>query len=262
MKKVTCAFLGCTVAALTTPAMADEGKSVQVVAERRDYSDGFGELNTVVGEVVAIEGDTTIVFEPRWGERETAVGTWDAMGIGANIYHKFSSDVSTRTRLAVAQDEPVFANIDVAQDVTFRVAPSVTGTIGARYARYFGDNDVYFVSGGARYYFKGGSISYRLSYIEPENRDKIFAHMVQLTINDGGDSRGKTQLWLGAGETSLDDAVFAGQASGDDYSAYLRRYQPISDRLDLIASVGIASYDRPGGRITAPTFGVGLRIGM
>ncbi len=262
MKKITVAIMGSAVFATFTPALANDDKSAQVVAERRDYSDGFGELNTVTGEFLATEGDTTIVIEPRWGERETSVGSWDAVGIGADVYHRFSQGVSTRTRLAVAQDEPVFANIDVAQDVTVRLAPALTGTVGARYARFFGDQDVYFVSGGPRYYFKGGSISYRLSYIEPKNRDEIWAHMVQLTVNDGADSRGKTQLWLSAGETSLDDAVFVGQASGKDYAAYLRRYQPISGQFDLIANVGIASYDRPGGRVTAPTFGVGIRVGM
>lgn len=261
MKTMTRTPLACALFALSTPALASNGQSVQVVAETRDYSDGYGELNTIVAELAVKQGSTTIVIEPRWGERVISSASWSAAGIGATLYQRFSPGLYTTTRIAAAQNEPVFAELNAAQDVTVRVARSVTATFGARYSRYYGKRDVYFLSSGVRYYFKRGAIAYRLSHIDPDHKNPIWAHLVQVTMNDGA-GNGKTQLWLGAGGNALEDAVFVDHATGDDYSVYLRRYQPITDKIDLIGNLGIASYDRPGGRITAPTFGVGLRLAL
>ena len=246
-------------AIMASPALAGEKQTVHVLAETRNYSDGYGELNTVTAEYTVKSGDTIFVFEPAWGERKSSALTHDAVSLTANLYHRFSDDFTTRTRVSISENEPVFANRDIAQDFTFRVLPRTTATIGGRWARYYGGTNVYTASAGVRYYFRHGAISYRLSYVEADRVDPIVTHLVNLVVNDPqGD--GKTQLWLSAGGTSLENSAFTNDFSGDDYSVYLRRYQPVAKNLDILGSVGFASYDRPHGRISAPIFGLGVQV--
>lgn len=241
----------------------DEGgknaQSVEAFAEQEAYSDGLGKLKSVSLEYKLVNDDTTVVFTPAVGERSVGAFSETAFGAGVAVYFKLSEGVSTRTYAAIAEDEPVFANRQLAQDVTFNATKDTTITVGGRWARYFGDRDVYFVSAGARHYFKGGSVSYRLSYVDPEGRDGFLAHLVNLSLNDR-DGRGKTQLWLGAGAASLDRPIDQPNFSGEDYSATLRRVQPLTGQLSLVGQVGITSFDRPAGRVEATNIGVGLRL--
>lgn len=252
-------LLGAAALIPAAPAMAEDSSSIQIVAETRDYSDGYGSLDTYTGELVKKFGDTTVVITPSYGERDYSALSANALSIGGTVYHRFSDSVSTRTSVAVSENAPVFATRQVAQDVNFRILPKTTAMVGARWARYYGNADAYFVSGGLRYYFGAGSVAYKATYVEPDNRDAIVSHQVSVNINDGN-GNGKTQLWLSAGEASLDNSAFVADFSGEDYAAYLRRYQPLTSKLNLVASVGYASYDRPQGRVEAPTFGLGLQM--
>lgn len=237
-------------------------QTVQIYGEIQDFSDGYGSLDSVTMEYKLDMGDTTVVLSPKVGRRKANGDSDTAFGIGGALYHRFSDDFSTRTYVAIAEDEPVFANRDVAQDLTVRVAKNLTATVGGRWARYYNDRDVYFVSGGARYYFKGGSVSYRLSYVDPDQRDSFLAHLVNISINDGGDSRGKTQLWLSKGEASINQSQLQTNFDGDDYGAFLRRVQPVSNDFSLIGLIGVSSYDRPSDRVTAVSFGLGIEFNL
>lgn len=252
-------------AGVSQPAFANEDDtngtthSVQVFAEQEDYSDNLGKLKSVTLEYKLVEDGVTVVLTPAIGERSTATFSETAFGAGASVYLKLSDKVSTRTFVAAAEDEPVFAKRQIAQDITFKTSSKTTFTVGGRWARYNGDRDVYYVSGTGRYYFKGGSVSYRLTYVEPEASDGFLAHLVNLSINDGN-GRGKTQLWLGAGSASLDRAQAQIGFSGEDYSFTLRRLQPVSDQFSIVGQVGATSFDTPTGRITSTNVGVGLQL--
>lgn len=265
-KPVAGGFAVLALALAGQPARANEGAdsaahSVQVFAEQEDYSDDLGTLKSVTLEYKFVDEDMTVVFTPAIGERSTPTFSETAFGVGAAVYLNLSDKVSTRTFIAAAEDEPVFANRQIAQDITFSTSSKTTLTVGGRWARYNGDRDVYFVSGSGRYYFNGGSVSYRLTYVDPEGSDGFLAHLVNLSINDKN-GRGKTQLWLGAGSSALDRAQAQIGFSGEDYSATLRRLQPLSNQFSLIGQVGVTSYETPTGRITSTNLGVGLQLDL
>ena len=236
-------------------------QSIRVEAETQDYSENLGSQRSVKIEYKYDDGDTTVLFSPVVGERRVAATSSTAFGAGATVYHNWSDTVSTRTEAFIAEDKSVFANLEFGQEVTFKVAPSTTVSLGGRWARYSGGQDVTFFSLGARRYFKGGSLGYRLTRVSPEGLGASWGHMISLTINDGRGA-GKTQLWLSTGANELARSQLAGSFSGQDYSGMLKRTQPLNDKLSLIAGAGFSSYDRPGGRVSATNFEVGLQLGV
>jgi len=245
-----------------TPAQAGDGPSVTVAASSQDFSDGYGSLRSVTLEYKAVlDDDTTVLVSPVVGQRRTASMEESAVGGGATVYHDWSGTVSTRTQAFVAEDEPVFANLDLSQDVTVKVASQTTVTVGGRWARYFGGKEVTFLSVGARQYFKGGSVAYRLSRIDPEGGRAFLAHLLNLTLDDPHGA-GKTRLWLGTGAASLERSQLEDSFTGHDWSGLVQRAQPLTGKLALIGSAGVSTYARPGDDITSTTIGLGLKLGL
>lgn len=224
-----------------------------MVAEIRSFSDHRGTLSSITVEEEIRRGDTTIILAPTIGERDTPSATHDAVGMRGTVYHDWSPAISTRTTVFLAERTPVFAHVDVAQDVTVRVADRTTVTAGIRWAEYFEDREAAFFSLGVRRYFDGGSIAYRLTGTQVE-RDEFLAHLINLRFDDG-EGEGNTQLWLSAGASP---SQFDDSFSGSDYAVMLQRTQPLWDNVALVAAAGLTSYDAAGGRYTATTFRVGL----
>jgi YaiO family outer membrane protein len=154
----------------------------------------------------------------------------------------------------LAEKTPVFAHLDVAQDITVRVADRTTATAGIRWAEYFDEREAAFVSLGIRRYFDGGSIAYRLTGTEVEG-DEFLAHLINVRLDDS-EGEGNTQLWLSLGDSS--PSQFEDSFSGSDYAIVLQRTQPLWVDVALVAAAGFSSYDSVGGRYTATTFRVGL----
>ncbi len=251
------ACLGCPAAALAqSPVSGDTDQTLLVVAETQEFSKGGGSLRSVKLEYKYDFGDTTVLLTGSAGERKVNGQSTSAAGFGGTIYHDFSQDISTRTSAFVSANKPVFAHLDFAQDVTVRVADKTTLTVGGRWARYAGDDDVTFVSAGVRRYFSGGSISYRATWTKPDGRSAFVAHLVNLSLNDAH-GKGKTMLWLGTGAASLDRGQLE-DFSGSNYSGLIQRSQPIGGNLNLVLSAGLSSYDRPAGRMTGTNLGIGL----
>jgi YaiO family outer membrane protein len=242
-------------------AQQHSSQTVTASADTQEFSKNVGSLRSASFEYKFSNDDTTVTFTPTVGERRAPGLRQTAVGGGASVYQDWSSRVSTRTHAFVAEDQPVFAQYDFAQDVTVKVGDSTAVTVGGRWARYFGRQDVTFLSAGIRQYFKGGSISYRLTRVDPDGRSAYLAHLVNLSVNDPH-GHGKTQLWLSAGEASLSNAQVAANFSGEDYGAVLQRVQPLTERLSLIPTVGYASYDRPGNRLDAINLGLGIALGL
>ena len=239
----------------TTTPMAEASRTRSAVAESRAFSDDRGTLRSFSVEEGFVKGDTTFLVAPTFGERRMSSERDDALGLRGTLYENWSPTVSTSTSLFLAEDTPVFAHIDVAQDLTVRVADRTTLTAGIRWADYFGGRDATFLSLGARRYFSGGSIAYRLTGAQVENQDTFLAHLVNLRLNDrGGD--GNTQLWLSAGDASL--SQFDDSLSGSNYAFTLQRTQPLSRDVALVAAAGLSSYDSPDGRYTATNVRLGL----
>lgn len=247
--------------AIAPPAAAQTTQSVTASAETQDFSDGRGSLRTGTLEYKIDLGDTTVVASPTIGTRRVAGASATATAMGGAVYHDWSDRFSTRTQAFVAEQEPVFAHLDFAQDVTVKVAENTTITAGARWAEFFADREVSFVSIGARRYFKGGSIAYRLTRVNPDNRGAYFGHLVNLSVNDAR-GKGKTQLWLSTGAASATRLQLESNLAGKDRALMLRRTQPLNDRLALVASAGVSSYANPGNRVTSTTFGLGLSVAI
>lgn len=239
------------------PAVAETTQTVLASVKSQDFSDARGSLRSATIEYKLDFEDTTVLVVPTLGRRDSAAGSQTAAGFGATVYHNWSDRISTRSHLFVAEDAPIFAQRDIAQDLTVQVTSNTAVTVGARFARYFGGQGVSFLSAGTRRYFERSSVAYRLSRVDPEGRGRFFSHLVNLTLNDD-EGEGKTRLWLSSGTASVEPAQLEENVSGDDLGALLQRTQPLTDRLGLVISAGLSSYARPEGRITATTFGLGV----
>jgi YaiO family outer membrane protein len=252
-------------AAVLCPASAlaqgHPSQTVTAAAETQEFSDNFGSLRSASLEYKYANDDTTVTFTPTVGERRAPGFRDTAVGGGVTLYQDWSSRVSSRTHAFVAEDSPVFAQYDFAQDLTFKVGGNTAVTLGGRWARYFGHQEVTFLSAGVRQYFKGGSVSYRLTRVDPQGRSAYLAHLANLSVNDPKGA-GRTQLWLSAGEASLTNSQLQANFSGEDYGAVIQRVQPLTDRISLIPMVGYSYYDRPGGRLEAFNLGLGIALGI
>lgn len=240
---------------------ASTDQTLMVSAEDQEYSRDGGSLRSARIEYKYDFGDTTVLVSGVYGERRGGGVSHDAAGGGVTLYHDFSPKISASTSVFLSENEPVFARVDIAQDLTVRVADKTTLTLGGRWAQYSGGREVVFASAGLRRYFRGGSLSYRASLVDPDGTSSFVAHLINLTINDGRGG-GKTQIWLGAGASSLERNTIDGDFTGRDYSATLRRYQPIGGNLDLVLTGGVTSYARPFGRVTGMTLGLGLLVDL
>lgn len=263
-------FHALTLAALTSPlilvapaALAQEPaesntpQTIGLMAETQDFSGGRGSLSTVQLDYKLLINDTTVLFSPVIGERRSPADTQSALGLGASIYQNWSDNVSTRSHIFVSEDKSVFAHIDVAQDITVLIADRTAITAGARWAEYFGGREAIFLSLGARQYFKGGSLSYRITRVKTDGQDAFFSHLVNLNINDST-GNGKTQIWASTGAASLSRSQFDANFSGDDHAIMVRRTQPLFGNIALVAQAGLSSYAAPLGRFTGTNLGLGL----
>ncbi len=232
-------------------------QSVSASAETEDFSQDLGSLRSVKIEYKLEAEDTTVTFTPVLGERQSPAASETSIGAGLAVYQDWSADFSTRTAIFASEEDPVFAQYDVAQDFTLKVTNETLVTLGGRWARFFGDQDVYFASAGARQYFKRGSIAYRLSLVDTEGRRPFLAHLVNLSLNDSK-GRGQTRFWLSAGEASFSRPQLGDQFDGSDIGGVIQRFQPIGDKLALTITTGLNRYGRPGQDVTSTTFGVGL----
>ena len=214
-----CLYVVATPAAAATPRL-----TLNLSGETRDFGEDRGSLDTITLEYKIEDGDTTVLLTPTIGNRRGDGASVTAGGFDGAIYQRWNDVISTRSELFVAENEPVFAHLDFAQDVTVKVARNTTVTVGARWAKYSGGRDVAFQSLGVRQYFKGGSASYRLMRINPDNRKAFYGHLLNFSIYDV-EGAGKTQLWLSAGAASFDRVQPEDNVSGDDYSVVFQRFQ-------------------------------------
>ena len=244
--------------AMAQSAEPDHAKhSVTAIAETQELSQDRGSMRSARIEYKFDDGDTTVLVAPTIGVRSAPQRKDTSLGIDATIYQEWSDVVSSRTHVFVSENKPVFAHLDLAQDLTARIASHTTLTAGFRWAEYHGGNEVTFVSLGIRQYFKGGSVAYRVTRVNPDRQDAFYAHLINLTINDAH-GRGKTQLWASTGAASLARAQFDENFAANDHAVMVQRTQPLSKDLALIALAGVSSYATPTGRYTGVNLGIGL----
>lgn len=243
------------VAPLSAADKADQ--SITASAETEDFSQDLGSLRSIKFEYKYQSDDTTVTVTPVLGERASPAASQTSIGAGLALYQDWSPTFSTRTAAFVSENDPVFARYDLAQDFSTKVAKDTSLTIGGRWARFFGEQDVYFATAGARQYFKRGSVAYRLSIVDPEGRGAFLAHLVNLSLKDRKGA-GQTRFWVSAGEASFSRPQLGDQFDGSDVGGTVQRVQPIGGKIALMLTAGVNSYARPGKDVTSTTFGLGL----
>lgn len=261
--EIALAGFAALLASAACPAIAQtgSGQTLTFVTETQQFDKGQGSLQTLSLEYKLKADKTTILVTPVVGWRENPALRESALGGSLTLYQDWTESLSTRTHAFVAQSKSPFAHVDLAQDVTVKAAKSTAVTLGGRYARYSGGQEVAFASVGARQYFRGGSIAYRLSWTKPNTRGAFLSHLGSLTLSDKkGD--GKTQLWISYGAASLATSQLPDTFRGKDYGAAVKRAQPLGKRFALHISAGFTSYDRPAARLTGVSAGLGLSFKM
>jgi len=233
-----------------------EAPSLTVATEFRDYTDNRGDFHSATAELKLRGRQTTALIAPTVGERSLPGGDDTAFGVRGTLYVDWSPRFSTRTSLFDAEDTPVFASLDIAQDFTLRVADKTTATLGLRWAEYFADQEVAFYSLGVRRYFERGSLAYRLTRTEAEGGDGYYAHLASVSLHDRV-GKGKTQLWLSAGETAPANVQLNDTLSGGNVGAMLQRTQPLWGDVALVATAGVSSFESPWATTPERRWGLG-----
>jgi YaiO family outer membrane protein len=254
---VTCklAFAFLTVsAAIPAHAATDE---VSGTIEYTDFTEGFGNREVGTVEYSKDLGETAIILSGSYGRREFSSETFEAGRASATLYHDWSDRFYTRTSVAAATNDPVFATREVIQDLNFKIQPQTVLLAGAKYTRYFGHVDAFSWTLGGTQYFKGGFVSYRYTGYDVENVGNTHGHLASLRVNDAKGA-GNTQLWLGTG-TSLHEQEFLPVISkGDVHSIALKRVQPINSNFALELGLGHSWYDTG----LAEYQGTAVRLGL
>lgn len=250
----------CGIAASNPACASDKSPdTVTTVAQVQDFDQGLGSLRTLEIQISHSRDPDTFVLTPVIGERRIGAFHDTAIGGSLEFYHDWSSKVSSRSQVFISENKTPFAHWTVSQEITVKVAGKTTATVGGRFARYFGDNDVVYLSGGVHQYFNHGSVLYRLTWTKPEFSSGYLAQLGSITVNDNRGA-GKTQLWVSYGSASPINNQSQDTFRGKDYGFVIQRNQPLNGNLSAVFRIGASSYDRPGGRATAPTFGIGLSL--
>ena len=246
---------------ISTPALAKTETTASVNLEDREFDKNQGAVKTVTMEYKRVSDSTTFIVGPQVSERRSPGGRTSELGGDATVYHKWSPALTTRTSIGVSEDNGIQPGLTLSQDMTFKVAKDTTVTIGDRLARWQG-TEVGFYSAGLRQYFKGGSVSYTLTRTAPSNSKAFFAHLANLTLQDGAGKTGKTSLWFSYGGSSESRTPLGASLSGKDAGVTVQRTQPISKTISLLPMVGYSRFALLSGYLTSFNFGLGIRLNL
>jgi YaiO family outer membrane protein len=227
------------------PALARMNSSVRL--EYTDFSKLYGDRAVLTADSrVGIGQSTRFSLSLSEGQRRgSAVRSRGTQG-AVSIDHDWSDRLSSRTTAALASNGAVFAKIQFGQDISYKIAGGLVGTIGGKYSSYGNRNDVATWSAGAAYYLRGATFSYRYSLLASSRFGRSQAHLASVRVKDPGGS-GSTQLWAGHG-TSLYEVDLPRAANGRFTSIALQRSQPIGGGVALEAGVNRAWYETPTGK--------------
>lgn len=246
---------------ISAPAFAKAESTASVTVEDREFNKGQGSVKSIKMEYMRVSDTTTIILEPQISERRSLAGKASEFGGEATVYQKWSPTFTTRTSIVVSEDNGIQPGLNLVQDLTFKVAKSTTTTLGARYARWQGI-EVTFYSGGLRQYFKGGSVSYTLTRAAPNKNKAFFAHLANLSLQDGPGKASKTSLWLSYGGSSETRTPLGARLSGKDAGVTVQRTQPISKDFSLIPMVGYSRFAVSSGYLSSFNFSLGIRLNV
>ena len=229
--------------------------AAEVDGEYLSYSGPFGSRRIVNAKTSVDLGKTNLSLSISHGARKAGDVKFRGTRLSATVVHDWSSRISTRTSASIANNQPLFVNRELVQDISYKPLPKTVLTVGGKYSRYFGGVDAVSWSAGAAQYFRGGMVAYRFSSYNVQGLGNTTGHLVNLKVND---PLGSNQLWLGHGTALHDASWLATPEKGKFSSAELRRVQPIGGGVSLMLGVNRIWYNTD----SAKYHGTGARVGL
>ena len=216
---------------------------VTAALSHTDYTGDYGERDILSAEYGHSFDDNTLVLKVLGGSREYDSGaSFDDSGLSGTFYRNWNDKFSTRTNVAISEDEPVFANRVFDQEFSYKAFRNTVLTVGAKHTEYSDgvDSNAWYTA--AAYYFDRVMIRYRYTQYNLSGIDDSYGNLLTVRLKDRTGA-GSTQLWLGQG-TSVQEYDWSPVVQNGDYkSVALRRVQPLSQKVTLNFGVSQAWYE-------------------
>jgi YaiO family outer membrane protein len=229
--------------------------TAELDGEYLSYSGPFGSRRIVNARSSVDLGKTNLSLGISQGMRKAGDDKFKGTRLSASVVHDWSSQISTRTSASLSDNQPLFVNRELGQDISYKPLPQTVLTVGGKYSRYFGGVDGTSWSVGAAQYFKGGMVGYRFSLYNIRHLGNTTGHLLNAKLND---SLGATQLWLGHGNALHDATWLATPEKGSFRSAELRRVQPLGGGVSIMVGANRIWYNTD----SAKYHGTGARVGL
>jgi len=224
-----------------------------------DFSRDFGSRRDTSVESTTDLGRTAFTIGISQAHRKFDDTSSSAVRVAGAIYHDWSSRIYTRTSVAVSSNRPVYASREFANDVNFKLLPTLVATVGGKYARYYDRKDARSWSAGGTWYFGGGFAAYRYSSFDVDRLGRSDGHLATVRIKDGKGAA-STQLWLGSSSSLHDEGLLFSGRRGTYRSISLQRVQPVIGSLSATATLGRSWYDTQAANYRGTTASIGLRV--
>ncbi|MGZ0028616.1 YaiO family outer membrane beta-barrel protein [Stenotrophomonas sp. S4] len=211
---------------------------VSVQLDHADYTDGFGKRDVQTVDVAGRSGDSRWHLGLAHGERDYGSKRFSGNRVQGSLHQRWGRRFSTRTAFTASNDDPVFVNRQVNQDLQWHVAPQTVLSVGGKYAQYHAGAYVSGWSVGAAHYFPRVTASLRHERHRQSNGPDGHGTTLSLRLKDA-QGRGSTQLWLGSGTSGYTaDADPLLLREHDARRAFVRRSQPLGEHLVLDMGIG------------------------
>jgi YaiO family outer membrane protein len=258
MRSITRGALSCALmlAAASSAYAAVETASVQF--DHTDYREGYGKRDVSGVEATGRAGTSSWHVGLAHGERDYGGARYGGTRLSGSLHHTWSDALSTRTSVMYSDDNPVFVNREIAQELHLKVIPNTVLSAGGKYAEYHGSAYVSAWSVGAAYYFPRVTASYRYSKHHLSHGPGGDGSTLSLRLKDV-QGKGSSQLWVGTGTSAysaeLDPLLVREHEST---RVFLRRNQPLGEHLMLNVGLGKTWHKTRVDRFTSLTSHLGL----
>ncbi|SMR83882.1 MULTISPECIES: YaiO family outer membrane beta-barrel protein [Stenotrophomonas] len=211
---------------------------VSLQLDHTDYNEGFGKRDVQTVDVAGRTGASRWHLGLAHGERDYGTSRYSGNRVQGSLHHDWSATVATRTSVIASNDDPVFVNRQINQDILWKVAGQTVLSVGGKYAEYHGSGYVSGWSVGATHYFPRVTASVKHERHRQSNGPDGHGSTVSLRLKDR-QGHGSTQLWLGSGTSGYTaDADPLLLREHDAKRVFLRRSQPLGEHLVLDVGLG------------------------
>ena len=206
--------------------------------DHADYNDGFGKRDVQTLDVAGRAGANRWQLGLAHGVRDYGNARFSGNRMQGSLHHVWSPQLSTRTAVIASNDDPVFVNRQVKQDLYWNVAEQTVLSLGGKYAEYHGSGYVSGWSVGASHYLPRVMVSIKHERHRQSNGPNGHGTTVSLRLKDA-QGRGSTQLWMGSGTSGYSaEADPLLLREHDARRVFLRRSQPLGEHLALDMGIG------------------------